>query len=116
MAELGSLTYFSTVNPESATAFSRSSRFTFESSYVIVTSFLRLSAVAVVTPLRSFRADSVRAAHPAQCQPETFSVSVFGAATAAVERPAARAMAAMSLFMALLGYPRGLAHSNEAPC
>src|SRR4051812_50161297 len=55
----------------------------------------------------SLSADSVRAAHPAQCQPETFRVSVFGAAKAAVDRPTARATAAMSLVMASVGYLKG---------
>src|SRR6202171_4181714 len=58
-------------------AFSRSARLAFASSYVTVTAFLVLSAVTVLTPFTSLSADSVRAAQPPQCQPETLMVSVF---------------------------------------
>src|SRR3954447_5555632 len=85
------------------------------SSNVTVTCCFFLSAAAVLTPFRSFSADSVRTAHPAQCHPDTFKVSVFGAAKAAVESPAARAMAAMSLFMSLLDISRAGCIQSQRP-
>src|SRR5262249_21955450 len=76
-------------------------------------SFLFLSAVTAVTPFTSLRAASVFAAHPAQCQPDTFIVSVFSAASAALPRPAASAKAKSFLMMSPEGW-RGARASRQA--
>src|SRR3954464_1430066 len=125
MAELGGLTTSRPCSPRrrppsrarrgAAPPLSRAARVSAASSYVTVTCCFFLSAAAVLTPFRSFSADSVRTAHPAQCHPDTFKVSVFGAAKAAVESPAARATAAMSLFMSLLDISRPGCIQSECP-
>src|SRR5947209_6232578 len=83
-------------------AFSMSAGLTLASSYVTVTVFLALSAATLVTPFTSWSADSVRAAQPPQCQPATFTVSVFSPAKAAVASPAASRHPAIRFFMMVL--------------
>src|SRR3954464_10984914 len=140
MAELGGLTTSRPCSPRrrppsrarrgAAPPLSRAARVSAASSYVTVTCCFFLSAAAMLTPFRSFSADSVRTAPPApcppatfkvsvfgpaQCHPDTFKVSVFGAAKAAVESPAARATAAMSLFMLLLDISRPGCIQSQRP-
>src|SRR3954468_3540322 len=79
-----------------------SAGFTFASSYVTVTVFLALSDATLVPPFTSWSADSVRAAQPPQCQPDTFTVSVFSPAKAAVASPAASRHPAIRFFMMVL--------------
>src|SRR5437868_6639323 len=91
--------YFEAVKPESATAFSRSVRLAFESSYLTTTWFFSRSAEADSTPGTAFSFASVLAGHFSHFQPLTLMVSVFTPARVAVLRPSAIANANDAVFM-----------------